>query len=461
MKKKQFKGFELACIEKFKAPVEKFNTREDLNKWAQEELNKKFDLKQYHNGNDEETKERLERLQAWIEYLSRKNNVYDKQPAKSLVIFDSITKEVKKDNREQPPILNPGVLARTVEQVEKDGSYNQNFAKLYINNLCLYEMGSDEDIDTGETGTGWVKIPSKEHDPENFENNVQRLKTLSHRSWCTKTTHAEPYLRDGDFHVYLENGKPKAGIRLFGDNIEEIQGEKNNGKIPFKYIETIEDYVKENNLDSGKVKKEIKEAKELREKVEKAKAKISVLIDKKDYDGILKKFGIEVTYDEDGKRVLSEYEQLDINFSCEDLGINENALLKDVVRIVENADFENSGVTDLSSLRSIGKNANFNNSKVTNLSSLESIGRNAEFRNSKVTDLSSLQSVGKNAHFNNSQVTDLSSLKSIGGYADFRNSKVSSLPSLTKIGGTCDIKNSCLKPEDFAKVKVKGAIFTA
>jgi len=425
MKKSQFNGWDLACVEKFKEiNIQKFNSRENLDDFAQKKLDEKYKLEQYHNGDIEDTKERLARIQCWIEYLTRENNIYDKKPVLSLIIFDSITKDVKPNNHEQPPLLNPGVLAQTVEQIEtrlkEDKTYNFNFAKTYQNNLRMYEMSSDDDMDTGKTETTWIKIPSKIHDNKNFEKNVGKLKTLSHRSWCTKTTHAKKYLEKGDFHVYLENGKPKAGIRFNGDEIEEIQGELNNSVIPFKYFDVIEGHIKENDFNTTEVRGDIEIARETSIKFEKLKEEIAEIPkDENRADKILKKFGINVTY-KDGKRILSEYKQPHNEFTYSDLEINENDLVKDVYKI--------KGY--------------------------------ANFKNSKATDLSSLKTIGRWADFRNSQVTDLSSLESIGGYAGLENSKVRSMPSLIKVGTNILIKDSYLTPDDFKNVKIGGKIIT-
>jgi len=443
MKKSQFEGWDLACVERFKeVNIQKLNSREDLDDFAQKKLDEKYKLEQYSNGNLDDTKERLVRIQCWIEYLTRDNNVYDTKPVLSLIIFDSITKNVKPNNHEQPPLLNPGVLAQTVEQIEKDKNYDANFGKTYQNNLRMHEMGSDDDMDTGETETKWIKIPSKRNDPENFEKNIGKLKTLSHRSWCTKTTHAEEYLSKGDFHVYLENGKPKAGIRFIKNNIEEIQGELNNSVIPVKYLDVIEGYIKENDFNTTEIEENLENARETAIVFEKLKKEIAEIPkDKNQIDKILEKCGIEVTY-EDGKRMLSEYKQPHEGFTYSDLGINENDLVKDVYKIKGNAYFKNSKATDLSSLKTIGGSAHFNKSKVTDLSSLETIGGYAYFQNSKVTDLSSLESIGKDAYFKNSQVTDLSRLETIGGYAWFQNSQVTDLSSLKTIGEDADFRKS-------------------
>ena len=44
----------------------------------------------------------------------------------------------------------------------------------------------------------------------------------------TKSKNAEPYLSEGDFHIYLDEGKPRLGVRFDGDEIVEIQGQENN-----------------------------------------------------------------------------------------------------------------------------------------------------------------------------------------------------------------------------------------
>src|SRR5574344_14805 len=42
LKKMQFSGIDLACVEKFKAPIEKFNTNEDLQEWAKKGIKEEF-----------------------------------------------------------------------------------------------------------------------------------------------------------------------------------------------------------------------------------------------------------------------------------------------------------------------------------------------------------------------------------------------------------------------------------
>ena len=47
--------------------------------------------------------------------------------------------------------------------------------------------------------------------------------------------------------MYLENGNPKLGVRFVGDEVAEIQGQRNNSKIPLKYFDTFMEYQKKCN----------------------------------------------------------------------------------------------------------------------------------------------------------------------------------------------------------------------
>ena len=80
MKKKEFSGIDLAVIQKFSAPIEKFNSNEDLQNWAdekvQEILNKDF------GGRSEETKiQRKAMLKEWSDYVLDENDAYKKTTA--------------------------------------------------------------------------------------------------------------------------------------------------------------------------------------------------------------------------------------------------------------------------------------------------------------------------------------------------------------------------------------------
>lgn len=281
MKKSAFKGIDLIVVQKFQAPIEKFNSNDDLQKWAGEQAKAIADKN--FGGRYEGTKiQRKLILKEWSDYIFNENDAYTNTAA--LFILNAITKDLKPDNDNIPPVLNKGVLADCIYEIDKntknDPKYQFDLNKMYQNKLRAFYM-DDIETNTGETATKWVVIPSKEHDPYNFEANVEKLKTLSYKSWCTKSFNAEPYLAKGDFHVYLENGKPKLGVRFVDDEIEEIQGERNNNRIPIDYFDVIENHLSENNLKlTYYAKDEINSAERAKKEIAKIKRNLKEAIKK-------------------------------------------------------------------------------------------------------------------------------------------------------------------------------------
>ena len=443
MKKSKFSGIDRAVVENFKAPIEKFYTNADLQKWsfenALELANKDY------GGRKEETKiQRKVMLKEWSDYVLQENDGYTN--AMSLLILDAVTKDLKPDNDTIPPVLNKGVLADCIAELDKNTKevpkYQFNLNKIYKTKLQSYYL-DDTQTRPGETSTKWVKIPSKSHDPEHFDENVEKLKTLSYKTWCTKSFNAEPYLEEGDFHIYLENGQPKVGVRFVNDKIQEIQGEANNGKVPLKYLSTVEEHIKEDDLRlTSNVRSEIQDAKELEKEVIRIKSDLKEAIESNDAARIYEYFGVEVEADKSGLLTISEYRQPLSDITYSDIGIDENKLLERVKTIKGNADFSDSLITDLGNLKLIGGNANFRYSQVIDLGQLKSIGGNVRFSNSQVSNLGNLESIGRDAWFSNSQVRNLGNLKSIGRDVWFTNSQVRNLGNLKSIGGDADFSAS-------------------
>ena len=441
LKKSQFDGLDLAVVEKFKAPIEKFNSNDDLQDWAkgQAESIANTDF----GGRQKETViQRKAMLKEWSDYVLKENDAYNN--ATALLILNAVTKDLKPDNDKLPPVLNKGVLADCISEIDKntkaDKKYQFDLNKMYETKLRALYL---EDAKTENGNTGWVVIPSKSNDPENFEQNVEKLKTLSHKNWCTKSFNAEPYLSQGDFHVYLENGQPKLGVRFFDDWIQEIQGELNNGKIPISYFDELKKHIDENGLLlTANAKKEIKTAQEVKAEVEIVRQDLENEISSNDVKGIFKYFGINAKEDEDGFLTLSEYKQPSEKLTFLDIGIDENVLFEKVKRIDGDANFQNSNLKNLKKLETIYGDADFSNSQITDLGNLQSIGGNADFVYSEITDLGNLQSIGSNAYFSFSKITNLGNLQSIGQNADFEHSQITNLGNLQSIGNSANFRNS-------------------
>ena len=444
LKKSDFKGIDRAIIEMFKINPQQLKTKEDLQEIAKQKVD---ELKEKdYSGRLEETKiQRKAMLSEWFNYVIKENDAYSN--TQQLLILSSVVKDLKENNDNIPPVLNKGVLADCIYELESRLKENPNgkfdFNKMYQNKLRESFL---EDFSTGETMTGWVKIPSKKNDPDNFEHNVEKLKTLSHKSWCTKSYNARPYLAKGDFHVYLENGQPKLGVRFCGDVVEEIQGEKNDSKIPVKYIDEFKIHMQNENLKlSDKANEEIKEAENRKLAVEKIKKDLGISVELKTIDDALKVlncFGLEAEKNEDGTGiVISSYKQPD-GFSFEDVGVNEIKLFKFVTKIKNSANFRHSQITNLGNLKSIGGDADFRGSKVTSIGNLELIGGCANFDGSQITDLGILKLIGGDAHFEGSQIINLGNLETIGGSANFKNSQIANFGNLKSIGGDVSFEDS-------------------
>ena len=245
MKPNQFKGIDYAIVRKFKAPVEKFNSNSDFQTWAGNKLEElkdtEFPCKTYHAHY-----ERKFVLNKWIDFLTQKASEWSQ--AKLLLIYSAITKGLKENNSDIPPIIKLDILNKTFENLEQKLDENKNlqfnFNEMYQTNLSSHFLK-----DIPKDYTGWLILPSERNDRANFEDNVEKLKLLSNKTWCTqKWYHAETYLAGGDFHAYLENGVPKLGIRFSGCEIQEVQGEKNNSVIPKNYLELVKKYIMQNNF---------------------------------------------------------------------------------------------------------------------------------------------------------------------------------------------------------------------
>jgi len=445
MKKNQFSGIDLLVINKFKAPIEKFNTEDDLQDWCEEKVNT-ITQKDYKGRQRETHLQRKAILKEWFDYVQDENDAYTN--AISLLIFDSITKGLEEKSDTLPPILSKGILAQTIDEIQNQIKQNPktevNFLKAYKLNLQK-SMLNKENKDAGGNSTGWIKIPSYKNDPDNFDANVEKLKLLSHDNWCTKGFNAEPYLKDGDFHVYLENGKPKLGVRFFDNTIAEIQGEKNNSKIPLKYFDIVREHV-ENEKLSLKAEKEIRTCLEKKIKIERIiKERLPKGVQNSSSEEIFKAFDIDVKQDKDGFLTISHYKQPVYGFTFEDAGIKENELIKNVKKIEGQADFNLSKITNLGSLQEIGQNVIFSGLPIERLDNLQYIGGNADFLYSQIKDLGSLKTIKGNAIFTRSQIENLGNLQVIGGSAVFNHSKIENLCNLGYIGGNAIFSSSEVK----------------
>ncbi len=133
-----------------------------------------------------------------------------------------------------PPEPDPELVATFAQRFNGDQRPSQLIAELGIDiarREAVKEAGGpSQTLQSGELT--WMKIPSREKDPENFHANVLKLTEVSKTvedfgscKWCTAHGQAEGYLDKGDFWVGIDQtGRARCGIRLFRESIAEIRG---------------------------------------------------------------------------------------------------------------------------------------------------------------------------------------------------------------------------------------------
>lgn len=430
MKKSQFEGIDLMMVNQLQAPIQKFNSNDDFQSYCQNILDKKylgeknFERLSYSlDGEANEHKKAI--LKDWINYITIENKAYT--PAIQLMILSSITKNLNYKTNHLPPVLDKRKLADTIQEINNSAktkkNYSCNFDKLYRNNLTKEIFQAESQIDSNLNG--WIKIPSKTHDPQNFEANVKKLQILSHDSWCTKSFNAEPYLAKGDFHIYFEQGKPKVGLRFGKDTIEEIQGEKNDSQIPFLYFDEIKKHIQENKL---KIDQSLTDS--MQTAAEKKKSYDSIgkdAIANVDLSKILPYYGIKFKQDENQMFILDTVAG---NFTFhtqplkpEELGLNYKDIFSKVIKIEGNFtapdNFNSTG-----NIEEIGGNLYLNESKIQSLDKIKKIGGNlgAQYVFT-LESLGDLKYIGGNMNlpYSKKLMDEVLNLDYIGGYLTFEN----------------------------------------
>ena len=221
MRKSQFEGIDLLVVNKFKAPIEKFNSDKDFQKWCEDEIEK---IKIPSAKNEIPNIKRKEKLEKWADYVQKNYG-----SAATLLVLKDITTSLLGDNNYMPPIIDEQIikLEDIKKRIENNPKTTCNFVSLY--KAYLYEKAIKEEKGLDENYCGWIIIPSQRHNPADFPKNVKKLITLSDEKWCTANGEAVSYLEEGDFHILMDRGYTVLGIAFYpDDSIDQIQGVKND-----------------------------------------------------------------------------------------------------------------------------------------------------------------------------------------------------------------------------------------
>ena len=180
MKKTQFSDIDLAAINKFQAPIEKFNSNKDLERWSTNRI-REIITDDYLGRQLNTTISREDILEDWFTYLYKYKNC---SPAATLLILNDITRDLKPDNDNLPPMFNKAVFQNIIKEIREKLKENPkeqiNFDKLYRENLKKYFF--EEKSGLSANYTGWLVIESQKNNPEQFEENIDKLMALSYKA---------------------------------------------------------------------------------------------------------------------------------------------------------------------------------------------------------------------------------------------------------------------------------------
>ncbi len=357
IKKTKLAPQQLYCANYFKAPLEKFNSSEDMTKWVEDKLENTLNIEQYECMDTMDTQERFSRLEEWKTFFKTDKKI-TKQPELALVIADAFTRDLYPDTRNFPPLFDKKAIETTIECLEKKISAhpkeNINIKKMYVEILKHQTLNDVEKFGDGSGSRThfWVRIPSESNDPENFQKNIKDLNILSSERWCTRGYFANEYLKKGDFYIYIENNAPELSVRLENKDIKEIRDRNHNSKIGLTYLNPLKYLLAKNKLDPSGA--EIEELEHRQALVDFSKDLIQEDIKNKNYINILKLAGIKSTTLDDGTLEISHFCKPHKEYTFKDLGINENDMFKHISVITGDANFDGTQVTKLGSLKSIG-----------------------------------------------------------------------------------------------------------
>lgn len=162
------------------------------------------------------------------------------------IVNEQLNKEVLKlINQNATPEAVAEQLKIPLEQVNdiisQDALIKMSPLKTYKDDLAEFSIQSSKHQIKNDGQDQWLKLPSKAKTQpaanekgeqltaeQVFEENLKILDNFSiPNSWCTTLTwNARPYLTNGDFWMFIQNGKAEVGIRFHGDEIHEIAGDQ-------------------------------------------------------------------------------------------------------------------------------------------------------------------------------------------------------------------------------------------
>ena len=372
--KQSLTGFEKVVVNKYNPDQKIWQNEQATRTWAEDKYNSIIN-RDYKSTTYEDANEPRERgLKEWADFMAKEPELKD-NPFAKVILADFITKDLLPENADIPPQLDKALVKEILSSADK----NTNFSKLYSDRLREKAMKNTmaEQVEVNGVKGTWYTVPQTDKSSADYKANVDKVKAFSDgTNWCIRTYNAEPYVEEGAMHFFVdENGLTQVCIRETSKNsVYEIQKRQQNATVPIAHIDVIDDYMTRNGLTPQRgCQARIETAREAKPEFDKLKAEFTKLAENKDYKSILEKIGITVKENPNGTIVLSHYDPELEGFTLSDLGIRENDLLNNVVKIEGDAKFKNSNATAAPMLKEVGGEFEFEDSSLSDVRSLKSI----------------------------------------------------------------------------------------
>lgn len=406
------------------------------------------------------SQEKVQAVNDWVDFLKTPNNKIA-YPEK-VVILNGVMEHVRPDDYSNPLVLEPEIVMSTLAKYRrasnKDGF---SFHDVYQDRLRDQYLEKEQ-----KEGLTWIVIPSKDHDPQNYNDNIKKLQVLSRQTWEPSGYAAEDYLKYGDFHLLLKDGKPAVGMNILFGEVAQIHG-KDSNSIPLSCLEEVNEYINREQLcPSESARSQLDYGYECAEKVKEIRDIINEVDEDSDSDEyslskterILNALDISCSSDGNGKLAISHYSMPEM-LKGEDIGLDENKLFRNISIIKGNADFAYTNVTNTGILSVIGGDASFGYSKIVKIPKLKKIKGSADFSNSIMKSTGSIEEVGKDVILGNSALENTGELRRVGGNLSYKNSKIRSTNKVEYVKGNVSFVNSVVKHVKGLK-RVDGRMFT-
>ncbi|MDR1951992.1 MAG: hypothetical protein LBQ37_00565 [Elusimicrobiota bacterium] len=399
--------------------------------------------------------ERRENFERWQKVLANEN------PFVRVMVMRELIQGVYKTSDKLPMRYNKTPYEAAMERIEKNPKGKLNFVNTYNDEVNKWAKEGQEQM-VLDTGT-WYRIKSRTNDPDNYKENVERLRGISAQAWCTRNYKSAQMLSEGDFWIFVDKkGKTKICLRFndFGKGkyttgkkigqphenvLVEIQDEFNMGHIPTEYTDEIlalyTDYLgnppaemhgRWANVQLPDILKISKDR----------QVGAEVWRTAKTTEDKLKGLGIGYVKNDNGK-----YEILGTELFEKLKGVKENVdgIFADIETVTAGADddifFKGINITSLGALKTITAGNVYIESEaaLTSLGELETVNGNLSIRDKAISSLGNLKTVTGTLYLNGAkQIRTLEKIEFLGGLHAM-SSGLKSLGNLSTIERNCDI----------------------